>query len=1083
MSKAVTGTRRPLRVATRRLAAIAVGAGIASFVATSAGVALASTSTGPVTTTTLAADVLGGLGALSGTAVDPAMPMQVGVELADPNASGLQAAYQAMYTEGSPTYHQFLTPSQIAAQFGVDPTTAGQVSSWATRNGLKLVLQSADNSYLLLQGTASQVESTFSVSVDNFTDGTTNFYANTNGPTVPTAVSSVIGMNNLLKSHTFHNAPAAIAPHGTAAPVPTDAVNQSTCVGPECLGLTTPQDLWSAYDQPGDITNANADFGQGQTMAVFGEGEVKNVISDLRIFEKEFALPQTPVTIHSVGDDFTDTSGDGEWDIDTQASTGMAPKAAGETLYFGKDLTDSTTLAEFQAWASDPNGPLQANASFGECEEDPTSPVLIPSGYNNSVVDTVLAGPAGVAYTQGAEQALTEANLEGRTLFSSTGDTGSSCPVVAVDVNGVGNEAFPETSYPASSTHVVAVGGTVLYTTANTAPGTASQPTSNVQRAQETTWTFTGGGNTLYIQRPDYQAGISLLSTDCVSHSDGTPYFPATPCRGIPDVAAQSGDIATNGYAVTMAGTTDSAGGGTSLSSPLWVGMWTRIQAAKGGAGNGFADPALYRVGLNAFQDPTAFFDIGQGVLSPPTGNGYYTALPASPADPTGWDYVSGLGTPNVTHLGEDILGTSTFTPVVTSGPGPVQDCGQAGLPACPVGGTGGSASNNCSGSAPVWTNPDHTATDFFGNSDPQMSLISGSFSLSSDEKSLQVKLVVKDMSATVPIGAADDAWYATWSYGGTDYFANAEVGPDGTFAYGDGTHTSQGYSTNNTDTGSVVLGPGGGLTIDVPLANITTDPTKPLPLGAVLNGPAAVTYTGEGVPPNPTGVSGGAQLVVDNGGPGCNWVVAGSASSTQSSVTASPSSVPADGHTASTVTVAVKDANGTPLPGDKVTLIADSGSSTVAPSGSVATDDAGDAVFTVTDGTAESVTYAAKDATTTLGSASVSFTAMTPSSTTSSASASPTSVPANGTSSSTISVLVRTASGSGVSGQSVTLTPSGGSKAAVAPSLTTVTGSGGAATFTVTDRTVQKVTFTVTDTTSQLKLGTVTISFTKPTK
>lgn len=1079
MSKAATGPRRSLGLATRTVSALAVGAGIVSFVAASAGVAMASASSTSLTTTTLASDVLGGLSALTGSPVDAAMPMQVGVELSDPNASGLQAAYKAMYTPGSATYHQFLTPSQIAAQFGVDPTTAGQVSSWATRDGLKLVLQSADNSYLLLQGTATQVESTFKVSVDNFTDGTTSFYANTNGPTVPSAVSAVIGMNNLLKSHTFHNAPPATAPHGTAAPVPANAANQDTCVGPECLGLTTPQDLWSAYDQPTDITNPSSNFGQGQTMAVFGEGEVKGVIGDLRIFEKEFGLPQVPVTIHSVGDDFVDTSGDGEWDIDTQASTGMAPKAAGETLYFGKDLTDSTTLAEFQAWASDPKGPLQANASFGECEEDPTSPVLVPSGYNNSVVDTVLAGPAGVAYTQGAEQALTEANLEGRTLFSSTGDTGSSCPLVAVDVNGVGNEAFPETSYPASSPHVVAVGGTVLYTTANTDPGTSTQPTSNAQRAQETAWTFTGGGNTFYIARPDYQAGISLLSTDCVAQPDGTPYFPATPCRGIPDVAAQSGDILTNGYAVTMAGTTDSAGGGTSLSSPLWVGMWTRIQAAKGGAGNGFADPALYQVGLNAYQDPTAFFDIGQGVLSPPTGNGYYTSLPASPADPTGWDYVSGLGTPNVTHLGEDILGTSTFAPAVTTGPGPVQDCGQAGLPSCPTGG-GGSGSTNCSGSAPVWTNPDHTATDFFGNSDPQMSLISGSFSLSSDQKTLQVNLVVQNMSTTVPAGATDDAWYATWSYAGTDYFASAVVGPDGTWAYGDGTHSSQGYTTNNTDTGSFVLGPGGGVTIDVPLANIGG--TSSLPLGSVLVGPGAVTYTGEGAPPNPV-VSGGGQLQVDTGGPGCDWVVAGSASSSQSTVTASPASVPADGHTASTVTVVVKDANGTPLPGDKVSLSAGGGSSSISPSGPVATDDNGQAVFSVTDATAESVTYTAKDSTTTLGAATVTFTALTPSSSTSSATASPTSVPANGTSASTITVTVRTAAGSGVAGQSITLTPSGGSKAVVAPSLTAVTGSGGSVAFTVTDKTVQKVTFTVTDTTSHLTLGTVTVTFVKPAK
>ena len=46
-------------------------------------------------------------------------------------------------------------------------------------------------------------------------------------------------------------------------------------------------------------------------------------------------------------------------------------------------------------------------------------------------------------------------------------------------------------------------------------------------------------------------------------------------------------------------GETDYPGGGTSLSSPLWMGMWTRIQAAAPKVGDsypgvGFANPTLY---------------------------------------------------------------------------------------------------------------------------------------------------------------------------------------------------------------------------------------------------------------------------------------------------------------------------------------------------------------------------------------------------------------------------------------------------------------------------------------------------------
>lgn len=74
--------------------------------------------------------------------------------------------------------------------------------------------------------------------------------------------------------------------------------------------------------------------------------------------------------------------------------------------------------------------------------------------------------------------------------------------------------------------------------------------------------------------------------------------------------------------------------GGTSLSSPLWEGIWARIQAASGlAAGNGFATYALYRVGKNPATYPRDFFDVTS--TDPATGlpstDGFYPTLP-------GWD-------------------------------------------------------------------------------------------------------------------------------------------------------------------------------------------------------------------------------------------------------------------------------------------------------------------------------------------------------------------------------------------------------------------------------------------------------------
>jgi pseudomonalisin len=816
------------------------------------------------TTTVLSSDVLPGLATLRGAPLDPSSAVQVGITFANPHAAEQNAAFRAIYTAGSPQFHHFLSEQQVADEFGLPGAVFDQAVSWATRDGMREVLAGATREYLLLKGTAAQAERTFGVELRRYTALGRTFYANTGGPTVPAGldINGVIGLNSFLQAHTFDHQPAASARHGAAGPA------QDTCQGSLCTGLTTPEDLWSVYDQPSDLPNPSADFGQGQVMAVLGEGNVAQPLADLRLFEKEFGLPQVPVTIDAIGDSFADTSGTEEWDIDSQSSTGMSPRVYGEHWIFADNLTDSSVEAMFSAFAAAPEI-TEANASFGECEEDPSSPVT--SSPPLSTPFGGAAGSAGVMFTQASENTLQQATLLGKTLFSSTGDTGSSCPVVVAAVigagNGVLNQGFPETNYPASSPYAVAVGGTVLYTNANT----ATPPASNATRAAEYPWNFTGGGDTFYIPEPAYQQGIPYLdNTPCISQPDGTPYAVPTPCRGIPDVAAQSGDVATNGYAITFGGQADFPGGGTSLSSPLWMGMWARIQAAAstlnhGQHTNGFANPALYAVGLDATKDATAFGDVGGGAPAfPPNSNGYYTSQPRVPGvDASGWDFVSGLGVPDVCVLTKDIDGTASCDVASNNlaAPAPA-DCGQPGLPSC--------AAAVCTAGGALWTNSTHTASDLLGNSDPQLSLLRGDMTLSADGKTLAVKLTVTDLTETVPAGVAADEWYMLWTYNGNTYFANAELTSVAAAAgtgptFGDGTVTVTGtthtYNPVNTDTGRFVTGPNGVVEVDVPLANVGGPA-----LGKVLQAPTGETDVEVGVP----GV-GGFLEKVDTGGPACN--------------------------------------------------------------------------------------------------------------------------------------------------------------------------------------------------------------------
>lgn len=845
----------------RRQMLLAATAAAVTLVGT--GAALASTAH-PAATTVLTGDVLPGLDRLTPLhATGPTTPMEVDVAIAHPNVAGELAAYKAIYTRGSASYHHFLTPSAYAARFGVPASSFAAVRSWATDKGLTVVRASGTRDLLVLRGTAAQVERTFGVAIDDFrTDGST-WYANTTAPRVPAGlgITGVIGLNSKLRMRTFHTAPARSAPHGVAPA-------QDTCEGGTCAGLTTPQDLWSIYDLP------SGNFGEGQSMAIFGEGQTDPVITNLRTFESLHHLAQVPVTVvHADGPnaDYSDNSGEVEWDMDTQASTGMSPNVQGETLYFGKDLTDQSVLNVFNTWANDPNGPLQASASYGECEENPVG----------DAVSSADAYSAGQEFTVGAEAALRQATIEGRTLFSSSGDTGSTCPILPVNVNGVAYEV-PGVNYPASSPYVVGVGGTVLY-------GTDTSDGSAAQRQLEYAWTYTGGGTSITFARPDYQANTPQVAGVCVAGPAGDPSVAGQPCRGVPDVAAQSGDILTNGYGIVSQGETNYPGGGTSLSSPLTLGMWTRIQAAAAGVtttqtvpcptpstgtgnskdkgkhkghgggtcttstttypGNGFADESYYA-------HPGDFFDIGGGAQSPPDANGFFTSGP-------GWDYLSGLGTPDVTKLATDIDG----------GTAPANDL----APPCPYGtttcaGSGGGTGGNTGGikpcDAPLFT--DASGDDAYvgdpngSGSNPQLDIISGN--MSDDGTNLVATIQLADLSTNpAQAGGAANEYYLVWTFNNTQYFANAEVDTTtGAVTYGDGTISGNQFTTNNTDTGTFNTGKGGTVTVTVPLKNVGS-PTS----GDVLPAPAAQTRVLLG-----STVTGGLIEQADVGGPGYDYQV-----------------------------------------------------------------------------------------------------------------------------------------------------------------------------------------------------------------
>jgi pseudomonalisin len=768
----------------------AVAAAVLTLGAASA--AQGSISLGP--TTTLRTDVVHNLSlATLVGAVPSSQTVTVGIFLANPNQAAEDAYVKQLYDPSSSNYGNYLDSDTFDSEFGVPASSFQSAESWAQGDGLTVTPIESSTQYFLASGSAAQVESAFGTPLNNYTAAGRSFFANTQAPAVPASlgISDVLGLNNFNRLEI-----PRVQATGT-----TQTTAQATTGTTPKTGLLSIRDLWSIYDAPS--TNA----GNGQTMAIFGWGVTDPVIPDLRSFEAEWGLPGVPIAVKHYGDSSTpDTSGDGattEWELDTQASTGMAPNVKSETLYFAHHNDDTDALAAFAGWVNDKNGPLQGSASFGECEN---------VGNANAILTDGMEVPG--------DKILEQAAAEGRTLFSSTGDTGGSCPIIGVPVlgstNGVATQLYPGLNWPSASPWAVAVGGTDL-------TGDGGTPE---HRFTETAWEYGGGGNSTSEPAGSYQTGVA--STNCTFDPNGNPYVPvagaAGPiCRSTPDVADISGDVATgNGLLINDDSGADSQGAGTSLSSPLWLGVWARIQAASQGKGLGFANYKIYKLAQEA--PGRDFYDVTVGDNQP---------YPAKP----GYDNTTGWGTPEISQIMQDLTGR--LTPAHNIAPAAVVT----------------SSSTTCGN---LFTDPagddayapEGVSVDGPGTA-PQLDILSGRAFLSADGQTLRTIITVSNLSTVIPTGGGENDYQLVFTFGGNQYFTQLAVEQTGTVLAWDGElvrlSLENKYLQEHSDTGTITLGPNGTAEVDAPLSDFPG-----LAAGVTLLRPSAATYVREGVNQGP---------------------------------------------------------------------------------------------------------------------------------------------------------------------------------------------------------------------------------------
>jgi hypothetical protein len=491
---------------------------------------------------------------------------------------------------GSPEFRHFLTPGEIARDFGTPATVRSAAAGYFASFGLRTTV-SPDGLFLSVSGPSSALAEAFHTSFEMYRSGARSFYSHTSPALLPAGLpwAGVVGLGNVsdLSPDAPRLVPAGPAVHPSAG-----------CSGSAPLA---PCVYYNAYGYAG-LVNAGTN-GTGVRVGVVdaydSAEKAPQLASDFQNFTRTYGLPggrvtfAYPVPAGNVLNSSGSNGWGGEEALDLEWARAAAP---GDTIVMA--LAGDTNAALYGAvdWLVAEHRVDVLSLSWGEPD------VGIYNNFSTpcpSECNASSDGSYGLLHT-----VLVEAAAEGITVLSASGDCGS-----ADGTSGVA------TNYPASDPFVVGVGGTVL---------TVDQSGYWVD---ETAWSgnATGASSPGCFNQGGSGGGFSPFPRPPWQAGPGVPSPPAL--RGVPDVAMN----AATGVALIYQGSALEASG-TSLATPTWAGA-VAVGDQWAGHDLGFLDPSLYAI-LRSANYTTIFHDVTQG------SNGY----PAG----TGWDPVTGIGSPRV---------------------------------------------------------------------------------------------------------------------------------------------------------------------------------------------------------------------------------------------------------------------------------------------------------------------------------------------------------------------------------------------------------------------------------------------------
>ncbi|KAK0203079.1 peptidase S8/S53 domain-containing protein [Desarmillaria ectypa] len=530
---------------------------------------------------------------------DPDSIIELRIGLKQDRVDELISSLYEVSTPNHNRYGKHLSKGEVDALVAPHPDSVEAVESWLLHHGVDptdATFRSSSGSWITIPVSVSKAEQMLGTEYGLYHHlQSSSYVVRTLSYSLPRELHQAIGV--VSPTTYFGTLRSMRATSFVEADISDEVADISATLPSSCASRITIACLQALYNTSDYVPSATG----SNTLGVAGYLDEYANRNDLQTFLNRYRTDAAgttfkTVTVKNGGDDQSNPGI--EANLDIQYTVGLSyptPNiyySTGGSPPFNPDTqTPTDTNEPYLDWLNyilaEDTVPQTFTTSYGDDEQ------TVPYDYAVSVCNL-----------------FAELGARGSTVFFSSGDFG----VGGGDclTNDGTKKVLFQPAFPASCPYVTAVGGT-----------TGVSPEVGVS--------FSGGGFSRYFGIPSYQADVITEYVSDLGNKYSGLYN--TSGRAYPDLAAQG-----TRFAVIVGGSTLSVGG-TSASSPTVAGIFALLndyRLSKGQPSLGFINPLIYA-------NSGGFNDITSG-SNPGCGTNGFTAV-------TGWDPVTGLGTPDFVKL------------------------------------------------------------------------------------------------------------------------------------------------------------------------------------------------------------------------------------------------------------------------------------------------------------------------------------------------------------------------------------------------------------------------------------------------